>query len=224
MRPERAVLAFDTAREHCAAIIVTEGKPTSQVIEVMKRGQGERLFPMLGDLLEKAHLSWTSLAAIGVGTGPGNFTGTRMAVSASRGLALALGIPAIGTSRFEVAAFLAHENGHLPRGQRALCAIDLRFDQVGTQEFSIAPIPEAMGRPVVHEARALADDPAHSSQLVASAPSSVPPIDEPVGDLPGFLAALGNLTWRKFAAGVVEPRPLPIYLRPAVAEPPGRAS
>ena len=37
----------------------------------------------------------------GVGTGPGNFTGIRIAVSAARGLALALEIPAIGVSNFD---------------------------------------------------------------------------------------------------------------------------
>ena len=44
----------------------------------------------------KAGVAWRDLSAIGVGTGPGNFTGIRISVAAARGLALSLGVPAVG--------------------------------------------------------------------------------------------------------------------------------
>ena len=46
-------------------------------------------------------VGWPDLDGIGVCTGPGNFTGLRVAVAAARGLALALGVPAVGVSRLE---------------------------------------------------------------------------------------------------------------------------
>lgn len=67
----------------------------------MERGQADRLMPLLEDLLAEAGLAWRDLGAIGVGVGPGNFTGVRIGVSAARGLALGLGIPAVGVSGFE---------------------------------------------------------------------------------------------------------------------------
>ena len=67
----------------------------------MPRGQAERLMTLLNGLLEGASLDWSDIAKIGVCTGPGNFTGIRIAVSAARGLALGLEIPAIGISSFE---------------------------------------------------------------------------------------------------------------------------
>lgn len=70
--------------------------------EVMARGQAERLMILLEEVLAEGESEWRDLAAIGVGIGPGNFTGIRISVSAARGLALGLGVPAIGVNRFDV--------------------------------------------------------------------------------------------------------------------------
>ena len=73
----------------------------------MARGQAESLFPTLEELLGEADTDWQDLDAIGVGIGPGNFTGIRISVSAARGLALSLGIPAVGISTFEAIFHIA---------------------------------------------------------------------------------------------------------------------
>ena len=52
-----------------------------------------------------AGIGWRDLAVIGVGTGPGNFTGVRIAVAAARGLALGLCVPAVGVTVLEAQAF-----------------------------------------------------------------------------------------------------------------------
>ncbi len=75
---------------------------------------------LLEDMLDNANLSWSDLDGIGVGIGPGNFTGIRISVSAARGIALGLGVPAIGVSNFEAESFgLANAVACLPapRGQ-----------------------------------------------------------------------------------------------------------
>ena len=95
------VLAFDTSAAHCAAVLVRGDRVLARRDEAMDRGQAERLLPMLEELLAEAGLGWRDLDGIGVCTGPGNFTGLRIAVAAARGLALALGIPAVGVTRFE---------------------------------------------------------------------------------------------------------------------------
>ncbi len=71
----------------------------------MAKGQAEHLMSMLEDTLAEAGAEWGELTAVGVGIGPGNFTGIRISVSAARGLALGLGIPAIGVTLLDALAF-----------------------------------------------------------------------------------------------------------------------
>ena len=96
------ILAFDTAAAHCAAVLVCGARVRATAFEPMERGQAERLLPMVEEVLTDAGVGWADLDGLGVCTGPGNFTGLRVAVAAARGLALALGIPAVGVSRLEV--------------------------------------------------------------------------------------------------------------------------
>ena len=104
MRPKPIILAFDTSAAHCAAALLLGDRVVTRVDE-MAKGQAEHLMPMLEGVLAGEGLTWADLDAIGVGIGPGNFTGIRIAVSAARGLALGLGKPAIGVSGFDARAY-----------------------------------------------------------------------------------------------------------------------
>lgn len=95
------ILSFDTSGPYCAACVLQDGEVRATTVEEMSRGQAERLMPMLEELLSSQTLTWQDLTAIGVGIGPGNFTGIRISVSAARGLALGLDAPAIGVSSFD---------------------------------------------------------------------------------------------------------------------------
>ncbi len=103
MQPEAIILAFDTSAAHCAAALLSGDRIVTRVDE-MAKGQAEHLMPMLEEVLASEGLDWRDLDGIGVGVGPGNFTGIRIAVSAARGLALGLGKPAIGVNGFDVRA------------------------------------------------------------------------------------------------------------------------
>ncbi len=119
MPPEPRVLAFDTSAAHCAAALLCgDGAPLIRV-EEMARGQSERLVPMLEEMLAEAGLGWRDLDALGVGIGPGNFTGIRIAVATARGLALALRIPAVGVAGFDATGATAGTTVLIdaPRGQ-----------------------------------------------------------------------------------------------------------
>ena len=104
MPPEALILGFDTSAAHCAAALLCGDRLVSSRVEPMEKGQAERLVPMLEEVLAEGGVGWQDLVALAVCTGPGNFTGVRIAVAAARGLALGLGVPAIGVTVLEARA------------------------------------------------------------------------------------------------------------------------
>ena len=124
MPSDPLILGFDTSAAHCAAALLSGDEVLALRCEEMARGQAERLMPLLEEVLAEAGQGWRDLSAIGVGTGPGNFTGLRIAVSAARGLALGLGVPAVGVSGCAARRFLAPGAPcgiPAPRGTLYLC-------------------------------------------------------------------------------------------------------
>ncbi|MEY4983807.1 MAG: hypothetical protein RIR62_2073, partial [Pseudomonadota bacterium] len=81
MRPEPLILAFDTSAAHCAAAFLSGDRLIALRHEAMDKGQAERLIPLLDEVLAKGGATWADLSALAVGTGPGNFTGVRIAVA-----------------------------------------------------------------------------------------------------------------------------------------------
>lgn len=100
-------LGFDTSAAHVAAALLSGDDVLAVQGDLMAKGQAEHLMPMIEEMLSISGKSWQDLDRIGVGVGPGNFTGIRIAVSAARGLGLSLNIPAVGVNGFEVAALNA---------------------------------------------------------------------------------------------------------------------
>lgn len=95
------ILGFDTSGPYCGAALRWGPDRVATRFEEMAKGQAECLMALLEALLEEQGASWSDIDELAVGVGPGNFTGIRIAVSAARGLALGLGIPARGVSSFE---------------------------------------------------------------------------------------------------------------------------
>jgi tRNA threonylcarbamoyl adenosine modification protein YeaZ len=66
--------------------------------------RADELAALVARALAQAGERPEALDAIAVATGPGGFTGARIAVALARGLSLACGTPAVGVSLFEAAA------------------------------------------------------------------------------------------------------------------------
>ncbi|MEM9210088.1 MAG: tRNA (adenosine(37)-N6)-threonylcarbamoyltransferase complex dimerization subunit type 1 TsaB [Pseudomonadota bacterium] len=94
------ILAMDTSAAHCAVGLFWDGEIVFDDTRAMPTGQAEALQPLIKDALGARDINGLDILCVGIG--PGSFTGTRIGVSTARGLALSLGIPAIGVSNFEL--------------------------------------------------------------------------------------------------------------------------
>ena len=147
------VLAIDTALEACSVALLDTARADATVHEslAMQRGHAEALMPLIARVLDRARVDFDSIDRIAVTTGPGSFTGLRVGISAARGIALAVGKPAIGLTTLAAyaAPFIAADDT-LP----VVVAIDARHDHVYLQVFGpggrtivaprIAPLREAL--------------------------------------------------------------------------------
>ncbi|MGH6980733.1 MAG: tRNA (adenosine(37)-N6)-threonylcarbamoyltransferase complex dimerization subunit type 1 TsaB [Stellaceae bacterium] len=128
------ILGLDSAGNGASVALLRDGAVVSARVMSRPRGQAEILMPMIDEALREARIEARSLDAIGVATGPGSFTGLRIAVAAARGLALATGAPAIGVTRF--AAVAAQFSGERRDGRALLVALDTRRDDFFLQLFA----------------------------------------------------------------------------------------
>jgi tRNA threonylcarbamoyladenosine biosynthesis protein TsaB len=192
------IMAFDTSAAHCAVALLLSGPSTPdrviQRLEPMEKGQAERLIPLLEEVLAEGGIGWSALKALAVGTGPGNFTGVRISVAAARGLALGLGIPAVGVTRLEA---LAHG---LPRPLRVI--EDARRGEVYVQDFA------SDGRGPAR----LADADAVFRSGYVTGSAAGPDAFAPTMPLAEAIARIGAER-----AAIPQPRPAPFYLRGADA-------
>jgi tRNA threonylcarbamoyl adenosine modification protein YeaZ len=192
------VLAFDTSAAHCAAaLLLPDGRVLTR-LEPMEKGQAERLMPLLEELLREAGLGWSDLTRLAVGTGPGNFTGVRISVATARGLALGLGIPAIGITRLEALAYgLPHPITVVEEARRG----EVYVQGFGTETSEALLMDGSDLAHVVETAHVTG-----SAAGPAALPAAVP-----LAEAMARLAA---------ARALPQPRPAPFYLRGADAAPP----
>jgi tRNA threonylcarbamoyl adenosine modification protein YeaZ len=106
------ILALDTSMGACSAALITRDGDERRVFaraERMARGHAEALMPMVDDIMRESGVAFGALDLIAATTGPGSFTGVRIAISAARGLALVTAAKLFGSDSLTVMAREAHD-------------------------------------------------------------------------------------------------------------------
>ncbi|MER8534349.1 tRNA (adenosine(37)-N6)-threonylcarbamoyltransferase complex dimerization subunit type 1 TsaB [Mesorhizobium sp. M1005] len=219
------LLAIDSAANLCAACVydAAAGKELGRSVIDLGKGHAEHLMAVIEGALKAAGTDYASLGAIAVSTGPGSFTGLRVGVSAARGLALALKIPAIGVTTLE--ALAAQARATFP-GRAALAALD-----AGREEIHAALYDETSvliyGPSVttLSQAAAIAVD--SSAVLAGTAATQIAASAGRAFDVGATAATADIAVYARLAAaqragkkGKGE-KPKPLYLRGADAKPQG---
>lgn len=119
------MLALDTSMAACSAALLRDDGALFERQAAMERGHAEALMPMVAAVLEEAGLVPADLNRIAATTGPGSFTGVRIAISAARGLALVTGAKLFGADSLTVMAKEAAKRGTVEREPFAV-AVDAR--------------------------------------------------------------------------------------------------
>lgn len=198
------LLAIDTAADLCAACVwETEAGERGRCVLDLGKGHAERLMAVIDEALAKAGVAYADLGAVAVSIGPGSFTGVRVGVAAARGLALALGVPAVGVTTLEALARQAREESP---GRPVLARIEAGRGQAYVAAFSAAGEltfgPAALA---LAAADALIREMGEDTLLAAGKTADI--------------AIYARCGAEKLAAGALPEKPKPLYLREADARP-----
>lgn len=131
------ILAIETATEACSVAWYREGAYEERHEEA-PRQHNERVFSMLRELLPDGDLRAHGIAALAWGSGPGSFTGLRIAASAVQGMAFANQLPAVGVSTLACQAQTALRLGLVTPADTVLSLLDARINEVYWASFVFA--------------------------------------------------------------------------------------
>jgi tRNA threonylcarbamoyladenosine biosynthesis protein TsaB len=127
------LLALDTSTEACSVALCYHDT-TLTLDEVCPQQHSKRVLPMVQQLLSQAGLSLSQLDGIVFGRGPGSFTGVRIGVGVTQGLAFGADLPVYGVSTL---AAMAQAAARLHGATQVIAAIDARMAEVYIGHFAL---------------------------------------------------------------------------------------
>jgi tRNA threonylcarbamoyladenosine biosynthesis protein TsaB len=162
------LLALDTATESCSVALVLGDQLVVREEEAGRKA-ADLILVMVDAVLAEGGVRLTSLDAIAFGRGPGAFTGVRLAVSVTQGLAFAAGLPVAPVS--DLAALAQRAFDEEPGVCRVISVSDARMREVywGCFERDAAGLACALGDEHVAAAETVMPPPAWSGLPVLGA-------------------------------------------------------
>lgn len=165
------LLALESGGETASVAVMSSSGEIAHLVAESGQSHSSRLLPMAQSLLGAHGLGWGDLDAIVVGTGPGSFTGLRMACGLAQGIALGTGVRLLAVSAFEAWAYAWQQShrdvpvGELSGAEKS-APLSISFDarlgerfaarvQIsetdGGLEFRWLSQPEVLASSLIHE-------------------------------------------------------------------------
>ena len=102
------VLGFDTATPSTAVALTRAdgwlGEARDDVALGERPRHGQQLLALAAELAAQAQIDWSAIGRVGVGTGPGGYTGLRIGLATGHGIALAHGAELVGVGTLRALA------------------------------------------------------------------------------------------------------------------------
>lgn len=126
-------LALDTSTEACSAAVYAHGKIYSRFI-LAQNTHSAHILQLCEQVIQQAGIEWSQLNAIASSCGPGSFTGLRIGIGLTQGIAFAHDLPVIQVSSLMLLAQGAY---YKFGATRVISAIDARMGEVYWGAFEL---------------------------------------------------------------------------------------
>ncbi len=202
------LLTFDTATPRVAVALHDGSDVVAELEAERAMKHGEQLAPLVDAVMRQVGVVRQDLTAIGVGVGPGPFTGLRVGLVTARTLAFVLEIPVYGVCTLDVLAVEAVDTGAVDRD--FVVATDARRKEVYLASYDADGV--RLDGPVVDKPAALATDVPVVGEGALLYPEAFPLAVGPQRPSAGWLARVVT----EERAELLDPEPM--YLRRPDAE------
>jgi tRNA threonylcarbamoyl adenosine modification protein YeaZ len=129
------MLTFDTSTAFVSVAVHDGAEVVARLSSELPQQHGEQLAPLIVAALSEARIVRQDLTALGVGVGPGPFTGLRVGLVTARTLGFVLEIPVYGVCGLDVLAVEAVATGSV--GSDFVVATDARRKEVYLATYDV---------------------------------------------------------------------------------------
>ncbi|MDJ0880153.1 MAG: tRNA (adenosine(37)-N6)-threonylcarbamoyltransferase complex dimerization subunit type 1 TsaB [Gammaproteobacteria bacterium] len=148
------ILALETSTEACSVALSTTDQELFSDFELTPRQHTRYLPIMLESVLQRAGLVRKDIELIAFGSGPGAFTGVRIAASTAQGLAIGLKVPLLGVSSLAALAQQAYDELSVTE---IVAALDARMGEAYLGHYHINQASQLVELEGVESLRKLQD-------------------------------------------------------------------
>lgn len=151
------LLHLETATDVCSAALSHNGKLLGYKESAEPRVHAAMLTVFITELLHDAGIEANAVDAVSISSGPGSYTGLRIASSVAKGFCYATGKPLIALDTLQIMAAGYKEEFNVDANALLCPMIDARRDEVYTALFDIDLHPLLASAPLILSPRSFAD-------------------------------------------------------------------